>query len=248
MRLQGKRAIVTGGGAGIGRAIAERFVQDGAAVAIVDIDGATAQAAAKVIAATGGRAVGIQADVAKLDDCRRAVETTAKELGGIDILINNAGLPSSYSEGTNLSRWDLGIETTLSSAYRMSELALPHLQAGSEPAIVHVCSIAGTLMSTPAAWYAASKAGLTGVAKSQARTYGKQGIRVNCLCLGVIATQRTKTIRESQKALDVHNARSCLGRVGRPEEAASAALFLVSADASYVTGTVLVADGGFSIG
>src|SRR5437588_6438073 len=129
MRLEGKVAIVTGGGAGIGRATARRFAAEGARVAIGDLNTAAAEETVALIAAKGGEALAVAGNAADLDDCRRLVEAAISRFGALHALVNNAGLPSGYDQGTPQERWDLGIEQSLSSVYRMSDTAIPHLLA-----------------------------------------------------------------------------------------------------------------------
>jgi NAD(P)-dependent dehydrogenase (short-subunit alcohol dehydrogenase family) len=247
MRLKDKTAIVTGGGAGVGRAIATRFASEGAKVVITDINAQAAQEAAAAVQSSGGQAAVVVADVGKVEDCEQVVRAALKSFGRLDILINNAGLPSSYSQGTIHERWDLGIDQTLSSAFCMSYAAMEHLLAHHNGAIVNICSIAGTKMGTDPAWYAAAKAGLTGLTRSQAYVYGKRGLRSNSLCLGVTATQRTQRYQEDPALRASVEARLPVGRLGKPEEIANVALFLASDEASFVTGQVIIADGGHTI-
>lgn len=247
MRLKDKVALVTGGGAGVGRAASMRFADEGAAVAVVDIDGQTAEETVAIIKKNGGRGLALVADVGNVEQCEEAVRKTVERFGRLDILINNAGLPSSYNKGTKHEQWNFGIEQSLSSAFRMSTAAMDHLLAHKNGAIVNVCSIAGTVMGTDPAWYAAAKAGLTGLTRSQAYVYGKQGLRSNSLCLGVIATQRTKLYQEDSLRRSALETRLPVGRLGTPEEIANVALFLASDEASFVTGQVLLADGGYAI-
>ncbi len=247
MRLQDKVVIITGGGAGVGRATAIRFAMEGAKVVIADINGVAADETVSMIQRSGGQALAMTADVGKVEQCEAVVQAAVKRFGKVDILINNAGLPSSYSQGTVHERWDLGIDQTLSSAYRMSHAAMEHLLAHHNGAIVNICSIAGTKMGTDPAWYAAAKAGLTGLTRSQAYVYGKRGLRSNSLCLGVTATQRTQRYQEDPAMRAAVEARLPVGRLGRPEEIANVALFLASDEASFVTGQVIIADGGHTI-
>jgi NAD(P)-dependent dehydrogenase (short-subunit alcohol dehydrogenase family) len=137
-------------------------------VAIGDIDLARAEETVALIAAEGGEALAVAGNAADLDDCRRLVEQTLARFGALHALVNNAGLPSGYGEGTPHEIWDLGIEQSLSSVYRMSDTAIPHLLASGGGAIVSICSIVGNVIGIPIPWYGAAKAGLVGLTRSAA--------------------------------------------------------------------------------
>lgn len=246
-RLHGRTAIVTGGGNGIGRATALRCAVEGANLVVTDLDLAAASAVVSEITDSGGTATALQADASSLDDAERTMSHAVEMFGQIDILINNAGLPSQYREGTDVHQWDLGIEVTLSSAYRQTRAALPHMIATGGGAILTVCSIAGNKVGSQVPWYDAAKAGLVGLTRHLAGVHGPAGVRANALCLGLIETQRTAFIHGDPTMRAAMLARTPLRRVGQPEEAAAAACFLVSDDASLVTGQMLVADGGSTI-
>jgi NAD(P)-dependent dehydrogenase (short-subunit alcohol dehydrogenase family) len=246
MRLEGKSAIVTGGGRGIGRAMAMRFAAEGASVVLTDLDVDHAESVVAEIVAAGGRALAVKADAAVADDAERTVREALAAFGRIDVLVNNAGLAQQHAEGTELERWDRGVDVTLSSAYRQSVAAVPHMRE-SGGAILNMSSIAGNRIGTSAPWYDAAKAGLVGLTRHLAVEHGRAGIRVNALCLGLIETRRTAFIHDDAAARAQWLAATALGTVGQPEEAAAAALFLVSDDSSLVTGQVLVADSGRTI-
>ncbi len=246
-RLEGRIALVTGGAAGVGRATSLRLASEGANVVIGDIDLDGANAVVEQIAELGGDARAVEGDAAALADCERMVAAAVEGFGGLGILVNNAGLPSQYNEGAKHEIWDLGIEQSLSSVYRMSETAIPHLIESGHGAIVNVCSIAGTRMGMPVAWYASAKAGVTGLTRSLAGTYGPKGVRANAMCLGLTRTGRVSSLWDNPGYHDRYVDHVPLGRVGEPEDAANVAAFLASDDAAYVTGEILTVDGGWNL-
>jgi NAD(P)-dependent dehydrogenase (short-subunit alcohol dehydrogenase family) len=156
-------------------------------------------------------------------------------------------MASSAGMGTTEDVWDKGIATTLSSVYWMSKAAISLLTAPGG-AIVNISSLAGNYVATSAAWYAGAKAGVVGVTRSFATTYGPMGIRTNAICLGAIDTPRIRVILDLMPGQEeIHNQRSPLGRMGKPEEIAACVLFLASDEASFINGNVMVADGGFTL-
>jgi NAD(P)-dependent dehydrogenase (short-subunit alcohol dehydrogenase family) len=241
--LTNKSALVTGGGAGIGRATCIRLAEEGARVAVADINAETAREVADDINRAGGTAIALVADVGDTAQCGAMVAAVAENFGGIDILVNNAGMPARNQTGEPFDIWNRGVDITMSSAFRISELALPYLLKSSNSAIVNVSSVAGTHTFGLGEWYSAAKAGLTGLTRSYAGTYGEKGLRVNAVSFGFIKTQRNKMSWDDPQSIR----RSALRRNGDPEEAASTIAFLVSDDASFITGEVLTVDGGFHI-
>jgi len=246
-RLAGKTAIVTGAASGVGEATAIRFAQEGAEVVVADINSEGIERVVGAIKAAGGRAIGVTVDVSDIGQIKKCVSDGIAAFGKLDIVINNAGMPSSHGSTFAEDPWDKGIATTLSSVYWVSNAALPHLkvQGGT---IVNISSLAGNTMGMPVTWYASAKAGVVGLTRSMATTHGRSGIRTNAICLGAVDTPRLRKILDvlpEQEA--IHDKRSPIGRVGRPEEIAAVALFLASDESSYINGEAIVADGGFSI-
>ena len=246
-RLANKVAIVTGAASGVGEATALLFAREGASVVVADLHAAGAERVAALIREAGGEALSFEIDVsdrARIDACFAA---TIARFGRLDVLVNNAGMSSAQAASSDDDPWDKGVSTTLSSVYWMSKAAIPHLTE-TRGAIVNVSSLAGSEMGTPVIWYCGAKAGVRGVTRSFATTYGKLGIRTNAVCPGAVDTPRIRVILDSMPGQEeIHNARSPLGRMAQASEIASVALFLASDDASYVNGHALVADGGFSI-
>ncbi|MGI9616790.1 MAG: SDR family NAD(P)-dependent oxidoreductase [Acidimicrobiales bacterium] len=246
--LEGKVAIVTGGGAGIGRATALRLAEEGVSVTIGDLDGDRAQVVADEIPELGRHALALQADVSDDEASGQLVAAAVDHFGRLDILINNAGMPARNQTGHPFEIWDRGVHQSLSSAYRMSETCLPHLLANETSAIVSLSSTIGTQTHGLADWYAAAKAGVAGLTIALAGRHGRQGLRANAVAPGLIRTQRTEGIWISEQKLDRAVSRIPLQRGAAPEEVASAIAFLASDDASYISGQVLTIDGGFAIG
>lgn len=247
--LQGKVALVTGGASGIGQATALLFAREGAAVTVVDLDGAGAEKAARAIAAAGGQALAIQADVARPEDCARAVEQTAATFGRLDILFNNAGIVRRASVvESSVEDWDRVIAVNLRSVFLMSRAALPVMIAGGGGAIINTGSGWGLKGGRQAAAYCASKGAVVNLTRAMALDHGAQNIRVNCVCPGDTDTpmlrHEARQLGQPEERFLAEAAERPLGRIGTPEEIAQAVLFLASDAASFITGAVLAVDGG----
>ena len=240
MALDGQVALVTGGGTGIGAAIARRLAAEGAAVAVMGRRPEPLEAVAADI-----RGLAAPGDVTKSDDVRRVVSTTVGQLGGLDIVVNNAGSES--------SEWDAALAVNVTGPYLVAREAAPRLVERGGGAIVNISSVAGLVAGPDGAAYAASKAALIMLSRSLAVELGPNGIRVNALCPGWVRTAMSEREMDElaaahrvtrEEAFALASADLPLRRVAQPEEIAAACLFLVSPEASFVTGAVLVADGG----
>ncbi|MFQ5877592.1 MAG: SDR family NAD(P)-dependent oxidoreductase [Acidobacteriota bacterium] len=248
-RLAGRVALITGGASGIGRAAALLFAREGAAVAVLDRDGAGGRAVAREIAAAGGRAIAPTGDVTRAGDCRRAVARTVAELGGLRILLNNAGIVRrARVVDLEESDWDRVMAVNVKGAFLMSREAIRVLARSGGGAIVNIASGWGLGGGARAAVYCASKGAVVLLTRAMAIDHAPQGIRVNCVCPG---DTDTAMLREEARQLNAQMDRFLagaaarpLGRVGTAEEIARAALFLASDDSSFVTGASLVVDGG----
>jgi len=251
--LEGKRALITGGASGIGRAAALLFAREGAAVAVADLNEAGGQAVVDQIRGEGGRAVFIRCDVTQAGDCRRAVEQAVAEFGGLDVLFNNAGIIRRATVvNADEADWDRVMAVNVKSVFLMSKVAVPVMAAAGGGAIVNTASGWGLVGGQKAAAYCASKGAVVLLTKAMALDHGPQGIRVNCICPGDTDTamlrQEAAQLGEPVDRFLADSAQRPLGRLGRPEEVAQAALYLASDAASFVTGAALVVDGGGTAG
>lgn len=255
MDFQHKVAIITGGGQGIGRAVAVALAREGAAVVVVDEDGPVAQVLADGVAAWGGQALAMSADVANEADVARVAAETVATFGGIDILINSANYQASGSvESTPLDLWNRVIGVNLTGVYLMSRAVLPELRRHGGGTIVNVAALQGLLAEPNWAAYTASKGGVIALSRSMALDYAAEGIRVNCVCPGMIDTPllRATALHERrihpEELLRTWAARQPIGRLGTPEEVAELVLFLAGPRSSFMTGSVYTADGGLGAG
>jgi NAD(P)-dependent dehydrogenase (short-subunit alcohol dehydrogenase family) len=254
MRLQGKRALITGGGTGIGRATAELFVREGAAVSVSGRRPAELEDTVRALTDAGGRAVAVSGDVARADDAERMVRETVGALGGLDVLVNNASIIVRNASVTNVSieDWQRMIDIDLTGVFLVSRFALVEmLRAGRGGAIVNVSSVSGILGDANLAPYNATKGGVNLLTKSMALDYARHGIRVNAVCPGRVATpmpkSRLKPGDDWEALLVAWGKNIPLGRVGRPEDVAHSILFLACEESAWITGTTLVVDGGVTI-
>jgi NAD(P)-dependent dehydrogenase (short-subunit alcohol dehydrogenase family) len=262
LSLLGRVAVVTGGGSGIGRAACLALAADGARVMVADLVLASAQATQQAIEAAGGSAAAIQVDVAEPADCERMAQLTCDVLGGLDVLVNNAGidLPRATTVvDTAPADWDRVFAVNLKGVYLGCKFALPHMVLQGSGAIVNTASIAGILQGPANAAYAVSKAGVIALTKQVARDYAPFGVRSNCVCPGVMQTpmQDYRPLWQSDDAeqqqvladrRQVVARRHPMGRLVQPEEVAQAIVYLASSRAAYVTGQALAVDGGWLIG
>ncbi|UCE11824.1 MAG: SDR family oxidoreductase [Candidatus Thorarchaeota archaeon] len=248
-RLEGKVAVITGVAAGIGKATAHLFAKEGAIVIGADLNASDGSKVIEEIKQSGGRAEFIEADVSDKEQVNELTRS-ALQHGGIDILFNNAGVEVVKKlVDTSEEEWDRTMEVNLRSAFLCCKYAIPHMISRGGGVIVNNASVAGLIGSFSPA-YSASKGGVIALTKTLAIELAGEGIRVNCVCPGAIETPMLeRTLRKQGVSEEVRQKRLReypLGRFGDPEEVAKAVLFLVADDSSFVTGEVLVVDGGFS--
>ncbi len=244
--LTDRIAVVTGGGQGIGLAIANRLVEEGAAVVLADVNEETASAAAKEIEAQGGKALAVAVDVTDSASVEAMVDATVEQCGGMDILVNNAGITRDkllmrMAEGD----WDAVIAVNLKGTFNCIKAAtrprMPMMK-NRYGRIISIASIIGLIGNPGQANYAASKAGIIALTKSVAKELGSRGVTANAVAPGFIETAMTEVLPEEVRKRFLENIP--LGRGGTPEDVANAVAFLASDDAAYISGQVLTVDGG----
>lgn len=245
-RLEGRRAFVTGASRGLGEAIARHFASEGAGVALVARDAGRLASVAEDLDADGSRVTAIPANVSQAAEAADAVRRAHAELGGLDTLVNAAAVDCDWLPTGELSveSWDTTIAVNLSGTFYVCRGALPLLVEAGGGAIVNLSSVAAHRVWIDDVAYGASKAGVELLTRSIAAEYAQHGIRANCLAPGVIDAGMTDLVSDEGERAELV-AQHPLGRMGRADEVAEAALWLVSDAASFTTGTTLVVDGGF---
>jgi NAD(P)-dependent dehydrogenase (short-subunit alcohol dehydrogenase family) len=251
-RLRDRTALITGAGSGIGRATALLFADEGAAVAVVDLDGDAARQTVEAVTAAGGRALAVQADVTVGGDVERACAAAVDAFGSLDVLYNNAGVDATGSVADATEEdWDRCFDVNVKGTFLTSRAAVPHL-AGGRGAIVNQASVAALVGVRNFAAYCAAKGAVVSLTRAMAVDLAELGIRVNALCPGTVFTPLMEPLMRARGDGDVDAGIAVtalkypIGRLGAPEEIAAAALFLASDDASFVTGSIFTVDGGMT--
>jgi NAD(P)-dependent dehydrogenase (short-subunit alcohol dehydrogenase family) len=252
MRLENRVAVITGAGSGIGRACALEFSSKGAAVAVADINFASAQETVRQIERAGAVARAFETDVSQPESVKRLVTDIQRDFSRIHVLLNNAAIQVNKTiEDTTFEEWNRQIAVNLGGVFLCSKFFLPSLRA-TRGCIINMSSVNGFFVEPLCAGYCATKAAIIGLTKAMAIDHGKEGIRVNCICPGYIDAGLAEGYFQAQP--DPAAARQAAGklhalrRIGRPEEVGRVAVFLAGDEASFMTGSSVVVDGGFGSG
>jgi len=251
MRLKDKVAIVTGAASGIGRATAVLFAREGAKVVIIDINARAGVKAAWDINQSGGQALFLEADISDVGESERIVQETCKYYGRLDILVNNAAVMlEKTAPDTSEEEWDRIVSVNLKGTFFCAKFAiLQFRQQGSGGSIVNMASVNSFYAEGGIAAYAMTKGGIAQLTRALAIDHSQEGIRVNAICPGWIETPMNAAFFDLGPQIKEQAARlHAIGRIGTPEDVAYGALFLVSEEAAFVTGSLLTIDGGFSAG
>jgi NAD(P)-dependent dehydrogenase (short-subunit alcohol dehydrogenase family) len=256
MRLNGKIGIVTAAASGMGRAGALRFAREGASVAVVDIDEASAQSVAGEITAGGGKAMALAGDLRDDAFARDIVRRAAREWGGLDFVWNHVGHPGPAAiEGLDWKDFELAMDLNVRTVLVTSEAAIPELRARGGGALLYTASTSGLVGSQFSPVYNIAKFGIVGLVRGLAKRYARENIRVNAVCPGPTDTPMLRVFvarpdsqlppgETAESLVQRRGGQVPMGRPARPEEVANAALFLISDEASYITGAALPVDGG----
>jgi NAD(P)-dependent dehydrogenase (short-subunit alcohol dehydrogenase family) len=245
-RLQNKVALITGGASGIGRAAAVRFAKEGAKVMIADRNPALSSETLAQLLEITPHAASVPVDVSKTDQVQRMVDETAARFGGLDILVNAAGVLLLTPPLAEIDErdWDLMMNTNLRGLFLCCKAAIPVIERGGGGAIVNISSMAGISAYARSLPYAVSKAGVIHLTLGAASQYTSRGIRINCIAPGTVDTPQARGSSGSAEALRKITESHPMGRIGRPEDIADTILFLASDEASFVSGATYIVDGG----
>lgn len=249
-RLEGKVALITGAGGGIGRESALLFAREGAKVVVVDLTEKTGKQTVKLVKAAGGEAVFVAADVSRADDCERMVKTAEKKFGRLDILFNNAGIMHHSDDNavtTEESIWDLTMNINARGVFLGCKYGIPALRRAGGGSIINTASFVALMgAATPQVAYTASKGAVLAMTRELAVIHARENIRVNSLCPGPLRTELLMSYLNTDEKKQRRLVHIPMGRFGEASEIAQAALFLASDESSFITGTDFVVDGGIT--
>lgn len=243
MRLTGKVALVTGGGSGIGKGIALAFAREGARVIIA---GRHQDKLEQAAAAIGTPCLPVQADVAQTADIAKLVETTLEHFGPPAILVNNAGLliPGTAESHTD-EEWAQSFDVNVRGVWQLCRAVLPHMRAAGGGSIINIASVLSLVAARNRVAYSATKGAVMAMTRAMALDHAAEGIRVNCICPGIVETEMVARFSMDEKSRQQRIAMHPMGRFGQPEDIAAAAVFLASDEASWITGAAFPVDGGY---
>ncbi len=252
MKLRECVAVITGAGGGIGKSIAIAFAAEGAHVVVADLDSAAAEQTTKEIQEKNGQAISLQADVSDPDSVEKLTKSALSRFGRIHILVNNAAIQVSKTvTDTTVEEWNRQMAVNVGGVFLCSRSFLPHLRQ-TRGVIINLSSVNAFFVEPACAGYCATKAAIIGLTKAMAIDHGREGVRVHAICPGYIDAGLAESYFQSQP--DPARARAdsgklhALGRIGRPDEVARLAVFLASEESSFMTGSPIIVDGGFSAG
>ncbi len=250
-RLKGKVAIVTGGGSGIGRATCELFAEEGAQVVVADIEQRQGESVAADINSSGGQANFVLTDISREEDAARLTSETVRNFGGVDILVNNAAVFVLKGIEATIDDWRRSLDVNVIGPSLVSKFAVAEMKKRGSGAIVNLGSMSSFIAQPNFVTYSATKAAMVQMTRNMAMDLAPFKIRVNCVCPGTIITQATERHRAQigitlEQFMAEEGAKHLLNRVGQPREVACAILFLASDEASFITGTHLMVDGGYT--
>jgi 3-oxoacyl-[acyl-carrier protein] reductase len=249
MKLEGKNAVVTGGGRGVGRAISLEFAKEGANV-VVNYAGnqKAADEVVEMIKAMGRKAVAVKGDVGQEADAQKIIDTCVESFGSIHILVNNAGISKpGMLHKLNVATWDEVVNVQMRGPWLCIKAASKYFMEQKYGRIVNVTSVAGMVGTIGQINYAAAKGGVVTLTKSAARELARYNVTANVISLGIVTTEMTSTLQNDEKLREIYTKRILLGRYAEPEDVSPAFVFFASDDARYITGQVLPVDGGYGI-
>ena len=250
MRLQGKVALITGAGSGIGRQSALLFAEEGASIVAADINRETTQETADMVKTAGGHAAAVGVDVGSASDCREMILTAESTFGKLDILFNNAGImldDDSDPITTDETVWDRTMAVNLKGVFWGCKFGIPALLRAGGGSVINTASFVALMgAATPQIAYTASKGGVLAMTREMAVVYARQNIRINALCPGPLRTELLMNFLDTETKRQRRLVHVPMGRFGEAKEMAQAALFLASDESSYLTGTEFVVDGGLT--
>ncbi|UZJ76879.1 SDR family NAD(P)-dependent oxidoreductase [Fictibacillus sp. KU28468] len=246
MRLQGKTAVITGGGGGIGRAAALLFAKEGAKLAIADVKEDFGEETVRLIREQGGQAIFIKTNVTDSKQVKKVIDAAISEFGALHILFNNAGIGNPEVKSTDLpeEEWDRIVDINLKGVFLGIKHGVPELIKAGGGVIINTSSLLGLKGQKYLSAYNASKGGVILLTQNAALEYGRHNIRVNAVAPGVIDTSIIDNWKNNGRKWPIISTANALGRIGKPEEVARAVLFLASDEASFITGATLSVDGG----